>query len=118
VISRVVIVATGSEVDIAISVADRLEQHGFGTDVVSMPSWERFDTQSAAYRADLFPRGTVMVSIEAGVTMGWERYVGTTGLRFGLDHFGASAPIADLYKHFGLTADAIAPQIVAALEGE
>ncbi len=115
---RVVIVATGSEVDIAISVADRLEQHGFGADVVSMPCWERFDEQPVEYRSDLFPRGTLMVSIEAGATMGWERYVGTTGLRFGIDRFGASGKIDDLYKYFGLTADAIAPQIVAALEGE
>ncbi|UVO53143.1 transketolase [Sphingomonas sp. SUN039] len=111
---RVVIVATGSEVEIAISVADRLEQHGFGADVVSMPSWERFDAQDAAYKADVLPHGTLLVSIEAGSTMGWERYV-HGGLRFGVDGFGASAPIADLYAHFGLTADAIAPQILSEL---
>lgn len=114
---RVILIATGSEVEIAISVADRLEQHGFGADVVSMPSWERFDAQPAAYRADVLAKGALRVSIEAGSTMGWERYV-HGGLRFGVDGFGASAPIADLYTHFGLTAEAITPQIIQELEGK
>jgi transketolase len=111
---RVVLIATGSEVDIAISVADRLEEHGFGADVVSMPSWERFDAQTQAYRDDVLPHGPLLVSIEAGSTMGWERYV-HGGLRFGVEGFGASGPIADLYKHFGLTADAITPKILTEL---
>ena len=113
---RAVIIATGSEVEIAVSVADRLEQHGFGADVVSMPSWERFDAQTKAYRDDVLPHGALLVSIEAGSTMGWERYV-RGGLRFGVDGFGASAPIADLYSHFGLTADAITPKIIEELQG-
>ena len=113
---RVVLIATGSEVEIAVSVADRLEEHGFGADVVSMPSWERFDAQPKAYREQVLPHGTLLVSIEAGSTMGWERHV-HGGLRFGVDGFGASAPIADLYAHFGLTADAITPQILAELKG-
>jgi transketolase len=111
---RVVIIATGSEVSLAISVADRLEEHGIGADVVSMPSWERFDEQDAAYKADVLPTGPLKVSIEAGTTMGWERYV-ADGLKFGIDSFGASAPIDALYQHFGLTADAITPQIIAKL---
>ena len=113
---RVILIATGSEVEIAVSVADRLEEHGLGADVVSMPSWERFDTQPAAYRDDVLPKGALRVSIEAGSTMGWERYV-LGGLRFGVDGFGASAPIADLYSHFALTADAITPQIIKELQG-
>ena len=113
---RAILIATGSEVEIAISVADRLELHGLGADVVSMPSWERFDAQDAGYKADVLPHGPLLVSIEAGSTMGWERYV-HGGLRFGIDTYGASAPIADLYEHFGLTADAIAPKIIAELEG-
>jgi transketolase len=113
---RVVIIATGSEVEIAISVADRLEEAGFGADVVSMPCWERFDAQPQAYRDDVLPHGALLVSIEAGTTMGWERYV-RGGLRFGVDGFGASAPIADLYTHFGLTAEAITPQILDELQG-
>jgi transketolase len=108
---RVVLIATGSEVAIAISVADRLEQHGIGADVVSMPSWTHFDEQPADYKADVLPHGPLRVSIEAGTPMGWERYVGG-GLRFGVEGFGASAPIEDLYKHFGLTADAIIPKII------
>ncbi|HEU4967658.1 transketolase-like TK C-terminal-containing protein, partial [Sphingomonas sp.] len=112
---RVVLIATGSEVEIAVGIRDRLEDQGIGADVVSMPSWERFDAQDAAYRADLLPAGVLKVSIEAGTTRGWERYTGPDGLRFGIDRYGASAPAADLYKHFGLTPDAIAPQIIAAL---
>jgi transketolase len=114
---RVILIATGSEVEIAFAVADRLEEHGIGADVVSMPSWERFDAQSVEYRADVLPEGPLRVSIEAGTTIGWERYTMVHGLRFGIDQFGASAPIADLYAHFGLTAEAIAPQVLAALEG-
>ena len=113
---RVVIIATGSEVTLAVSVADRLEEQGIGADVVSMPSWARFDGQTSAYRTEVLPHGPLRVSIEAGTTMGWERYVGG-GLRFGIDTFGASGPIDALYEHFGLTADAITPKIIAELEG-
>jgi transketolase len=112
---RVVLIATGSEVEIAVGIRDRLEAEGIGADVVSMPSWGRFDAQDAAYRADLLPADVMKVSIEAGTTLGWERYTGPDGLRFGIDGYGASAPAADLYRHFGLTPDAIAPQILAAL---
>jgi transketolase len=108
---RVVLIATGSEVEIAMSVADALEENGTGADVVSMPSWTHFDAQTAEYRADVLPHGLLRVSIEAGSPMGWERYVGG-GLRFGVDGFGASAPIDDLYEHFGLTAEAITPKII------
>lgn len=111
---RVVLIATGSEVSLAISVADRLEEHGIGADVVSMPSWERFDSQPSEYKSDVLPAGPLRVSIEAGTTMGWERYVGD-GLRIGIDSFGASGPIDALYEHFGLTADKITPQIIARL---
>jgi transketolase len=113
---RVILLATGSEVALAIDVADRLEEHGIGADVVSLPSWENFQAQSQAYRDEVLPAGPLRVSIEAGTTFGWERYV-HDGLRFGVDGFGASAPIEDLYKHFGLTADAITPQILDKLEG-
>ena len=112
---KVVLVATGSEVSLAIEVADKLEAAGQGADVVSMVSTELFDEQSAAYQADILPEDALIVSIEAGTTFGWERYTGSQGLRFGIDSFGASAPIEDLFKHFGLTADAITPQILARL---
>jgi transketolase len=113
---KVVLVASGSEVEIALGVADKLEAEGVGADVVSMPSWSRFDAQPAAYRKDVIPAGVLAVSIEAGTTKGWERYVGLDGLRFGIDSFGASGPGDKLYHHFGLTAEAIAPQVLAALQ--
>ena len=112
---RVVLIATGSEVEIALATAASLEGEGIGVDVVSMPSWERFDAQPAAYRAELLPENALRVSIEAGTTIGWERYTGLNGLRFGIDRFGASAPAPVLYRHFGLTADQIAPKIASAL---
>ena len=81
-----------------------------------MPCWSRFDAQDAAYRADILGgAGVLRVSIEAGTTLGWERYTGLDGLRIGLDRFGASAPAEDLFKRFGFSAEAIVPQIVAAL---
>lgn len=113
---QVVLMATGSEVEIACAVADALEAQGIGADVVSMPCWSRFDLQDAAYRADVLPPSVLRVSIEAGATLGWERYTGENGLCFGIDSFGASAPIDALYAHFGLTAAAITPQIVAKLK--
>lgn len=112
---KVVLIATGSEVEIAVAVRAELEAQGIGADVISMPSWERFDAQDAAYRDDILPHHVVRVSIEAGTTMGWERYTGIAGLRFGIDGFGASGPAPRLYEHFGLTAAAIVPEIVAAL---
>ena len=114
---QVVIIATGSEVEIALDVAAKLEEQGVGADVVSMPSTERFDAQPSEYRDDILPphSGLLRVSIEAGTTFGWERYTGIHGLRFGIDGFGASGQAKDLYEHFGLTAEAIAPQVVERL---
>ena len=112
-VRKLVILATGSEVEIAIGVAVSLEEQGIGVDVVSMPCLELFDAQDAAYQADVIPHDILIVSIEAGVTRGWERYTGRGGLNIGIDTFGASAPIADLYDHFGLTVDKIVPQILA-----
>jgi transketolase len=115
---RVVLVATGSEVEVAVAAAEALEREGIGADVVSMPCWELFDAQDEPYRRDLLPDGVLKVSIEAGATLGWERYVGADGLAIGLDRFGASAPAEDLFKRFGFTAEAIVPKIVAALKSQ
>ncbi|HEY0149472.1 MAG TPA: transketolase [Allosphingosinicella sp.] len=112
---RVVLIGTGSEVELALAAADALEGQGIGADVVSMPCWSLFDEQDAAYRADLLPADTLRVSIEAGTTLGWERYVGSNGLAIGLDRFGASAPAEDLFRRFGFSAEAIVPRILAAL---
>ncbi|MEA3032919.1 MAG: transketolase [Sphingomonadales bacterium] len=115
---RVVLVATGSEVEVALAVADALEARGIGADLVSMPCWSLFDAQDAAYRADLLPDDVLKVSIEAGATLGWERYVGARGLTIGLDRFGASGPAEDLFSRFGFTAEAIVPRVLAALDIE
>jgi transketolase len=112
---KVVLIATGSEVAIACDVRDALEAAGIGADVVSMPSWSRFTAQDAGYRADLLPADTLKVSIEAGVTHGWEAITGTDGLNIGINTFGASGKIEQLYDHFGLTAAKIVPQITAKL---
>ena len=113
---RVILMATGSEVHVALAVAGELEAQGIGTDVLSMPCWSLFDAQDAGYRAELLPDdGSLRVSIEAGTTLGWERYTGIGGVRIGIDSFGASAPAEDLFKRFGFTPEAIVPQVVAAL---
>ena len=109
---KVVIVATGSEVEVALACADALEAQGIGSDVVSMPCMELFEAQDAAYKADLLPADALKVSIEAGASLGWERHVGSDGLVIGIDRFGASAPAKQLFEKFGFTADAIVPQII------
>ena len=95
---------------------ETLEGWGIGADVVSMPCWSRFDAQDEAYRADVLPAGVLRVSIEAGVTTGWQRYTGNNGVNIGVDRFGASAPYMKLYEHYGLTAAAIVPQILERLK--
>ena len=112
---KVVLLATGSEVELATKVADVLEAQGIGADIISMPCCELFDAQDAAYRANILPADALIVSIEAGVTFGWQRYTGTHGLNIGLDSFGASAPADQLFTYFGFTAEAIVPQIISKL---
>jgi transketolase len=111
---KVVLVATGSEVSLAVDVAAALEAKGIGADVVSMPCAELFDEQDAAYRGDVLPAGVLKVSIEAGVTLGWQKYVGD-GLTIGIDSFGASGPADQLFKYFGFSVEAIVPKIEARL---
>ena len=112
---KVILLATGSEVEIALDTASTLEQQGIGADVVSMPCTERFDAQDWDYREDILPdvsnREILRVSIEAGATFGWERYVGLHGLKIGIDRFGVSSPAPDAYDYFGLTPDKIATRI-------
>lgn len=110
--SQVTLVASGSEVHVALECAEQLEKQGVGASVVSMVCTQLFDAQDEAYRKDMIPADTLRVSIEAGTTFGWERYTGENGLNIGIDRFGASAPAGDLFKKFGLTADDIVPQIM------
>ncbi|MGL6043868.1 MAG: transketolase-like TK C-terminal-containing protein, partial [Sandaracinobacteroides sp.] len=105
---QVVLVASGSEVAIAVDAARLLEAGGIGADVISMPSWERY---REAGDPNLFPADVLKVSVEAGSTFGWERIVGRDGLMIGIDGFGASAPAPALYQHFGLTPEAISERV-------
>jgi transketolase len=106
--AKVTFFATGSEVEIALAARALLAQDGIGARVVSMPCWELFDAQSETYRESVLGPGTVKVAIEAAASFGWDRYLGEHGRFIGMKSFGASAPAKDLYKHFGITADAAA----------
>jgi len=102
---KVTLCATGSEVEIAMAARATLQAEGISTAVVSMPCWELFDAQDAAYRASVLGEGTVRVGVEAAVRFGWDQYIGSDGGFVGMSSFGASAPAPDLYKHFGITAE-------------
>jgi transketolase len=104
-----ILIATGSELHLATAAAVILEEDGIATRVVSLPCWERFEVQDASYRdAVLPPSVRKRVSVEVGVSLGWERWVGDEGAIIGLDHFGASAPAGTIFEHFGFTADRVA----------
>jgi transketolase len=105
---QVILIATGSEVAIAIAAQESLARAGHRARVVSMPSWELFDAQDEHYRESVLPSEiAARVSVEAGAILGWEHYVGRSGARIGMHSFGASAPAADVYKKFGITAEAV-----------
>ena len=105
-----VFLATGSEVGLAMEVAATMNDKNIR--VVSMPCWEIFEQQSHEYINALIPRrGAMKISMEAGITMGWDKYIGPNGLSIGIDHFGASAPGKDLAQEFGFTADQVESKI-------
>ena len=105
----VILIASGSELALALGAREQLETEGIGTRVVSLPSWHLFARQEKAYRdAVLDPEVEARVSVEAGATLGWARWVGPKGRSVGIDHFGASAPWTRLYEAFGITAEGIA----------
>ena len=116
---RVILMATGSEVAIAMQAKGLLEAKGFGARVVSMPSFELFAAQDEAYRRKVLPAGAVRIGIEAAVRQGWDRWLmGERGSEkkadfVGMDSFGASAPAEQLYQHFGITAEAVAQKALA-----
>ncbi|NTS32460.1 transketolase [Phyllobacterium sp. BT25] len=112
--AEVTIFATGSEVEIALAARDQLEANGHPTRVVSVPCFELFEEQSDDYKAKVLGDAPVKVAVEAAIRMGWDRFIGLDGIFIGMTGFGASGPIEELYKHFGITADAI----VAAAEGK
>lgn len=114
--AQVTLMATGSEVSLAVDVQTALEQEGIRARVVSLPCLELFDNQDQSYKAQVLgPDSTLKVAIEAAIDQGWHKYIGHKGLFCGMTGFGASAPAGELYRHFGLTAEAIATKIKAAL---
>ena len=108
---RAVIIATGSEVALAMAAQKALADAGIPVRVVSMPATTVFDRQEAAYRDSVLPRGLPRIAVEAGVTDFWRKYVGIEGAVVGIDSFGESAPAGDLFRHFGITADAVAAAV-------
>ena len=115
-IPQVILIATGSEVHLALQARDLLARQGVGVRVVSMTRWELFDAQPAEYRESVLPPlVTARLAIEAGVTQGWDKYVGPLGAVMGLDHFGASAPYRVLKEQFGFTAEAVAERALKLL---
>ncbi|MFQ5622792.1 MAG: transketolase [Paracoccaceae bacterium] len=118
---RAILIATGSEIEIALAAKADLESRGIGTRVVSLPCWELFAAQDPAYRRRVLPGGAVRVGIEAGMRFGWDAWLcgergnGKRSDFVGMQGFGASAPIKDLYAHFGITAEAVAAKVEALL---
>lgn len=106
---ELILIATGSEVQLALKAAKLLEERGTKTRVVSMPCWELFEAQDQSYRDIVLPPDvTSRMSVEAGATFGWERWVGSKGIAYGLDHFGTSAPAAAIAREYGFTPEHIA----------
>jgi len=113
--AKVILIATGSEVELAVKAFDALAGEGIGARVVSMPSTDVFDRQDAAYKASVLTRGVPRVAIEAGVTAFWYKYVGLEGAVVGIDTFGESAPAPVLFKHFGFTVENVVAKAKAVI---
>jgi transketolase len=112
----VILMGTGSELSLCVDAYEKLKTEGINARVVSMPSWEIFAEQDAAYKESVLPAAvTARVSVEMASTFGWERYVGLKGRSIGMHRFGASAPLKDLLKKFGFTVDAVLAEARAAL---
>jgi transketolase len=108
------LIATGSEIPVCVEAQATLKEQGVGARVISMPSWELFEEQDAAYRESVLPPSIrARVSVEKASRFGWERYVGLEGERIGMKTFGASAPLKELQKKFGFTADAVVSAALA-----
>ena len=103
---QAILIATGSEVSLALGAQAKLADEGIQVRVVSMPSWELFGQQEAAYKEEVLPSAiTARLSVEAGTSFGWERWVGTQGGSVAVDTFGASAPAGTIFENYGLTVD-------------
>jgi transketolase len=105
---ELLLIATGSELQLAFAAAEALEKDSIAARVVSLPCWEAFDAQDEAYREAVIPPAVRRrVTIEAGATLGWERYAGDEGAMIGIDHYGASAPAATIFEHLGFTTERV-----------
>ncbi len=113
--AKAVLIATGSEIELAVSAAAQLAAEGIPVRVVSMPSTDVFDRQDASYKASVLPAGIPRVAVEAGVTAFWHKYVGLEGAVIGIDTFGESAPAGVLFKHFGFTSDKVVHAVKSVL---
>ncbi|MGO9445214.1 MAG: transketolase-like TK C-terminal-containing protein, partial [Thiobacillaceae bacterium] len=113
--AKAIIIATGSEIDLALKAQGALAAEGIPVRVVSMPSTNCFDKQDAAYQLSVLPRGLPRVAVEAGVTGFWRKYVGLEGAVVGIDSFGESAPAGDLFKYFGFTAENVVKAVKSVL---
>jgi transketolase len=113
---KVIVIATGSEVQLAIKAAKELDASGIPTRVVSMPEMQIFEAQPPEYRRTLLPEDAIKIGIEAGVPFGWAAHLGQKGRFIGMHGFGASAPFDILFEHFGITAAAVVAAARAALE--
>lgn len=113
--AKATLFGTGTELALALKAAETLEAEGVATRVVSVPSFELFEQQDAAYQASVIGRGTVRVAVEAAIKQGWERFIGEDGAFVGMTGFGASAPAEVLYEKFGITSDAIVSAVKARL---
>ncbi len=111
--AKVTLIATGSEVMLAMQAQKLLAAQNIAAKVVSLPCTELFDAQDSAYRHDVLGKSTLKVAIEAASGYGWQKYIGEKGIFIGMKSFGASAPAPDLYKHFGITAEEVVRQVVA-----
>ncbi|MBR0105036.1 MAG: transketolase, partial [Firmicutes bacterium] len=108
---------TGSEVELIYDAADKLAEKGIKARVVSMPSWEVFEEQSAAYKEKILPdKIRARVAVEAASSLGWHKYVGLDGAVISMDTFGASAPAKELFKRFGFTADNVVETALKVLD--
>jgi transketolase len=115
---RIILIGTGSELQLAFGAAEALERDGIPARVVSLPCWERFEAQDPAYRDSVLPRDVrARVSVEAGVSLGWDRWVGDEGAIVGLDHFGASAPAGTIFEKFGFTVERVTAVARGVLDG-
>ena len=113
----IIILASGSEVTMALEAKDKLHDAGLAVRVVSIPCFELFEKETPAYKNKILGSGNILkVGIEAGITQGWNKYIGDDGVFIGMSSFGASGKAEDLYKHFGITSENVVKQVLSEIK--